>query len=47
MGRTGRLAGSRELIVPGTSFIVAYRLQGQVVELLGVLHAARRWPETF
>jgi toxin ParE1/3/4 len=47
MGRAGRLAGSRELIVPGTSFIVAYRLQGQVVELLGVLHAARRWPETF
>ena len=46
-GRAGRLAGSRELIVPGTSFIVAYRLDGKVVELLGVLHAARRWPETF
>ena len=30
-----------------THFIVAYRLRGQAVEILGVIHAARRWPDRF
>lgn len=45
MGRSGRVMGSRELVVSGTPYIVAYRLQGRAVELLGVIHAARRWPD--
>jgi toxin ParE1/3/4 len=45
MGRAGRLAGSRELVVSGTPYIVAYRLRGRAVELLDVIHAARRWPD--
>jgi toxin ParE1/3/4 len=45
MGRAGRLAGSRELVVARTPFIVAYRLRGRAVEVLGVIHAARRWPD--
>ena len=45
IGRVGRLPGSRELVVPRTPFIVAYRLRDQAVELLGVIHAARRWPD--
>jgi toxin ParE1/3/4 len=44
IGRAGRIAGSRELVVSGTPYIVAYRLRGRTVELLGVIHAARRWP---
>jgi toxin ParE1/3/4 len=44
MGRVGRMAGSRELVVAGTPYIVAYRLRGRAVELPGVIHAARRWP---
>jgi addiction module RelE/StbE family toxin len=44
MGRAGRVPGSRELVVSGTPYIVAYRLSGRTVELLGVIHAARRWP---
>jgi toxin ParE1/3/4 len=47
MGRSGRVAGSRELIVAGTSYIVAYRPRGRTIELLGVIHAARRWPDRF
>jgi plasmid stabilization system protein ParE len=47
MGRPGRVPGSRELVVPRTRFIVAYRLRGQAVEVLGVIHAARRWPQGF
>ncbi len=47
MGRAGRVAGTRELIVLGTPFIVPYRVREGVLEILTVLHAGRRWPEEF
>ena len=43
-GRPGRVAGTRELVVPRTPFIVAYRLGNGTVEVLRVVHGARRWP---
>ena len=43
LGRPGRLDGTRELVVTGTPFIVFYRLRKSQVEILGVLHAARKW----
>lgn len=45
LGRQGRLEGTRELVIPGTPFIVFYRLRKNQVEILSVLHAARKWPE--
>jgi toxin ParE1/3/4 len=45
LGRQGRLEGTRELVITGTPFIVFYRLRKSQVEILGVLHAARKWPE--
>lgn len=47
LGRSGRVEGTRELIIAGTPFIVPYRIRRDRVEVLAVLHAARRWPETF
>ena len=47
LGRTGRVPGTRELIVSGTPFIVPYRIREDVVEIIVVLHAARRWPDHF
>ena len=44
-GRPGRWAGTRELIIPGTLYIVPYRVKGDLVEILRVFHGARRWPE--
>jgi plasmid stabilization system protein ParE len=44
-GRKGRVPGTRELVIRGTPFIVAYRLQKNDVRILAVLHAAREWPE--
>ena len=46
LGRRGRVAGSRELVLPGTSYIVAYRVTTSV-EVLAVMHGAREWPESF
>ena len=44
LGRTGRVSGTRELVVPGTPYIVPYRVREGRVEGLHVFHAARRWP---
>jgi plasmid stabilization system protein ParE len=45
-GRVGRVAGTREIIVPGTSYLVAYRVLDDMIHVLAVLHGARRWPES-
>ncbi len=45
MGRAGRVAGTRELVVVGTPYILPYRARGEAVEILRVFHAARKWPE--
>ena len=47
MGRPGRVLGTRELVIPKTPFIVPYRLQRNVIQILRVYHGARRWPESF
>jgi toxin ParE1/3/4 len=45
LGRAGRVAGTRELVVTDTPYIVPYRVRGDAVEILRVFHAARKWPE--
>jgi len=45
VGRAGRVAGTRELVVTGTPYIVPYRVREGVVEILRVFHAARKWPK--
>lgn len=44
LGRPGRLRGTRELVVSGTPFIVIYRVRVDLVQVLRVLHHARKWP---
>ena len=47
MGKPGRVPGTREMVVPGTSYIVPYRVVANDVQILRVLHVARKWPEEF
>jgi toxin ParE1/3/4 len=47
LGRTGRVPGTRELVVSGTPYVVPYRVHGETVEILRVFHGARKWPEKF
>jgi toxin ParE1/3/4 len=44
MGRQGRCAGTRELVIARTPYIVAYRIERLAVVVLRVLHGAQRWP---
>jgi toxin ParE1/3/4 len=43
-GRAGRVAGTYEKSVTGTSLIVAYMLEGETLHVLRIIHAKRNWP---
>ena len=45
IGRTGRVPGTKELIVPKTPFIVPYRVKDDTVQILRVYHSSRKWPD--
>ena len=45
MGRNGRIAGTRELVISGTPYIAAYRIAGNALRILRILHGAQKWPE--
>jgi toxin ParE1/3/4 len=45
--RPGRVAGTRELVVTGTPYIIAYAVSGERIDILAVLHGAREWPNQF
>lgn len=45
-GREGRVPETRELIIPGTSYIVAYRIGDDAIEVLTVMHGAKLWPRS-
>ena len=47
LGRPGRVADTRELVIPKTRHIVPYRVRGQTVEVLRVFHTSRRLPQSW
>lgn len=46
-GRTGRVPGTRELVIPNTPFIAAYAIEKADIVVLAVYHGAQHWPEGF
>ena len=45
LGRMGRIAGTRELVIAETPYIVPYRVADGDIQILAVIHGARRWPD--
>ena len=43
-GRSGRKPATRELILSGSPYLAIYRIRGDVVEILRILHQAQNWP---
>jgi toxin ParE1/3/4 len=46
-GRSGPIPGTRELVISGTPFIVAYAIDPERTVILALYHDAQQWPETF
>ncbi|HEY7499352.1 MAG TPA: type II toxin-antitoxin system RelE/ParE family toxin [Vicinamibacterales bacterium] len=45
LGRPGRVGGTRELVVPGTPYVIPYRLHGDRLEVIAVFHGRQKWPK--
>ncbi len=45
LGRPGRVAGTRELVIPDTPYILPYRIDKSCVEVFAVFHGRQRWPD--
>lgn len=45
-GREGRVARTRELVVPHLPYIVVYTVVAEI-RILAVLHTSRKWPNSF
>lgn len=43
-GRIGRLEGTREFVIHDTPYIAVCLVEGDVVWIMHVLHAAQQWP---
>jgi toxin ParE1/3/4 len=43
-GRPGRIAGTRELVVPRTPYVAAYVATADRIRILRILHGAQMWP---
>jgi toxin ParE1/3/4 len=46
-GRIGRVAGTREIVIRNTPYILAYKIVRNKIRILRAFHGARRWPLRF
>ena len=44
IGRPGRRAGTRELVISRTPFVAVCRVTGGRIEVLRLLHGSQQWP---
>jgi addiction module RelE/StbE family toxin len=47
MGHMGRVADTRELLVPGSPYIVVYCISRGGIRIAAVMHTSREGPESF
>jgi len=45
IGRPGEIKGTRELVITGTPYIIAYRVTDTQIDILFVQHGAKQWPD--
>lgn len=47
LGRPGRVAGTRELLISNLPFILPYTRQNDTIYILRVIHTSMIWPRHF
>lgn len=47
LGRSGRVVGTRELVVSNTHYLVPYRIKNNKVEILRVFHTSQKPPKNW
>ena len=43
-GRPGRVPGTRELVIAGTSYLIIYEVLESAVYILHIMHGRQQWP---
>jgi toxin ParE1/3/4 len=43
-GRSGKMQGPRELVLPSLPYVVVYQVTGDVLYVVRILHGAQDWP---
>ncbi len=46
LGREGRVAGTRELVINRSPFILVFRVRTKRIEIVRLLHGAQKWPRS-
>ena len=44
-GRKGKMAGTRELVLPSLPYVVVYEVTGDAIYVVRILHGAQEWPD--
>lgn len=44
-GRPGRKPGTRELVISKTPFVAVFRIKGQTIQIMRLLHSSQQWPK--
>ena len=45
-GRSGRISGTRELVISKTPFVASYAIDRDRIVVLALYHGAQQWPES-
>ncbi|MFM6250342.1 MAG: type II toxin-antitoxin system RelE/ParE family toxin, partial [Dolichospermum sp.] len=45
MGKSGRVEGTKELIISNSPYMIIYRVKEESVEVLRILHTSKCYPE--
>lgn len=47
IGKPGQVQNTREQVHGRYPYIIAYRIQSDEIQILGIVHSSRKWPEDF
>lgn len=47
MGRAGRRAGTKELMISDIPYRIVYRVHHDTIQILRIYHTRRKWPPSF